>query len=82
MTREKIKRIRQEIAYFSEAGSVRPSLTYEFKKLDAEGDSWRVCQGKDGMRPFVDEHYAKHQPVAVMVARTLDDDALRTPIAG
>jgi len=74
VTQKKIKRIRQDIAYFSNAGSVRLSLTYEFKKLKAKGASWRVYQGEQGMRRFVDGYYAKHQPVAAMVAMTLDDN--------
>lgn len=73
VTRKKIKRIRQDIEYFSNAGSVRLNLTYEFKKLKAKGDSWRAYQGEHGMRRFVDGFYAKHQPVAAMVAMTLDD---------
>jgi hypothetical protein len=73
VTRQKKKRIRQDIEYFSNAGRLRLSLTYEFKKLKADGDSWRAYQGKDGMRRFVDGYYAKQQPVAAMVAMTLDD---------
>lgn len=72
-TGEKIKRIRQDIEYFSNAGGTRLSLTYEFKKMRANGDSWRTYQGNDGMRRFVDGYYAKQQPVAAMVAMTLDD---------
>lgn len=73
-TGKKIKRIRQDIEYFSNAGAVRLTLTYEFKKLKAKGDSWRAYQGKNGMRRFVDGYYAKQQPVAAMVAMTLDDN--------
>lgn len=73
VTGKKIKRIRQDIEYFSNAGSVRLNLTYEFKKLKAKGDSWRTYQGERGMRRFVDGYYAKHQPIAAMVAMTLDD---------
>lgn len=72
-TGKKIKRIRQDIEYFSNAGTERLNLTYEFKKLKAKGDSWRIYQGKNGMRRFVDGYYAKQQPVAAMVAMTLDD---------
>lgn len=68
-----IKRLRQDIQYFSNAGEGRLSLTYEFKKLKARTGSWRIYQGKDGMRRFVDGYYAKQQPVAAMVAMTLDD---------
>ncbi len=74
-TGKKIKRIRQDIEYFSNAGSYRLSLTYEFKKVRASGDSWRTYQGISGMRRFVDGYYAKQQPVAVMVAMTMEETA-------
>lgn len=67
-----IKRIRQDIEYFSNAGPGRLTLTFEFKKVKADGDSWRKYQGESGMRRFVDGFYAKHEPVAAMVAMTLD----------
>lgn len=75
ITGKKIKRIRQDIEYFSNAGSYRLSLTYEFKKVRAVGDSWRVYQGISGMRRFVDGYYAKQQPVAAMVAMTMEETA-------
>lgn len=74
ITGKKIKRIRQDIEYFSNAGNVRLNLTYEFQKLKAKGDSWRAYQGESGMRRFVDGYYAKQLPVAAMVAMTLDDN--------
>lgn len=69
-----IKRIRQDIEYFSNTGPERLSLTFEFKKVKANGDCWRKYQGESGMRRFVDGFYAKQQPVAAMVAMTLEDD--------
>lgn len=74
VTGEKIKRIRQDIEYFSNAGACRLSLTYEFKKVRASGDYWRTYQGSSGMRRFVDGYYAKQQPVAAMCAMTLEDN--------
>lgn len=72
-TGKKIKRIRPDIDYFSNANGARFMLTYEFKKLKAASDSWNAYQGKNGMRRFVDGYYAKFAPVALMVAMTVDD---------
>ena len=86
VTGRNIKRIRQDIEYFSNAGSYRLSLTYEFKKVKATGDSWRTYQGTSGMLRFVDGYYAKQQPVAAMCAMTLEEstrciDSLRRSLS-
>ncbi|WIH05133.1 hypothetical protein KHF85_00900 [Xanthomonas translucens pv. graminis] len=70
---EMIKRIRTDIDYLSNAGGARIELTFEFKKLKATSNSWRAYQGVSGMRRFVDGYYARHAPVALMVAMTVDD---------
>lgn len=80
----KIARIRKDITYFSDKAG-RLDLTFEFKKLTNKANSRNHYQGESGMRRFVDGHYAKKQPFALMVGMISGDlngcvSALRTSL--
>lgn len=60
-----IKRIKTDIKYQSNVSGRQLDLVFEFKKLTKSNLS--NYRGEHGMRRFVDGHYAKKQPLAVMV---------------
>lgn len=67
-----VNRIRKDITYTSNADGKRLELIFEFKKLSASSSSWRQYRGVDGMRRFVDGHYAQGLPLALMVGMLMD----------
>lgn len=67
----KIRRIKKDITYYSNASKVSLELIFEFKKLSRS--SLATYRGKDGMRRFVDGNYAPEKPLAVMVGITDGD---------
>lgn len=60
-----ITRTKTDIQYQSNIG-MPIELVFEFKKLKKRGMSY--YRNKQGMRRFVDGHYAMNQPLAAMVA--------------
>jgi hypothetical protein len=69
----KVKSIRKDITYKSNASTTRLDLIFEFKKMSADKTSVRNYRGKDGMGRFVLGQYAHGQPIAVMVAMLIDN---------
>lgn len=67
------KRIRKDITYFSNRNDDQLLLIFEFKKLRATKDSWKTYHGTEGMRRFVDGHYAIGRPLAFMVGMIIGD---------
>lgn len=67
-------RIRKDIVYKSNlTSSTRIELIFEFKKLENTPNSCKIYRGKEGMRRFVDGHYAKGLPLALMVGMVIGD---------
>lgn len=69
----KIKRIKKDITYFTNA-TIPLELIFEFKKLATS--SLATYRGEKGMHRFVDGHYAIGKPLAVMVGLIQDDPAI------
>lgn len=67
------KRIRKDITYFSNRDDDQLLLIFEFKKLRPTKDSWKTYHGTEGMRRFVDGHYAIGRPLAFMVGMIIGD---------
>ena len=68
-----INRIRKDITYTSNADGGRLELIFEFKKLSANNSSWKNYRGIEGMRRFVDGHYAHGLPIALMVGMLMGE---------
>lgn len=66
-----VNRIRKDLVYKSNAKKIRLQLTYEFKKIKATNGSCKTYRGKDGMRRFVDGHYAQKMSMAAMVGMVI-----------
>ena len=64
VTQNKRKRVKKDITYQSNVGR-RLDLVFEFKKVSRS--SLSTYRGNNGMRRFVDGHYAERCPLAIMV---------------
>lgn len=69
-----INRTRKDITYTSNEKGKRLELIFEFKKLSDTALSRSQYRGKNGMRRFVDGHYARGLPLALMVGMIIGDD--------